>query len=61
MLVVRDWADVTPALLRGFLANYTVRKPLYQYEVSAPRGRLQPVARTACTSHIARLCCLHGA
>ena len=27
-----SWADVQPALLLAFLANYTARKPLYRYE-----------------------------
>ena len=32
VLIVRDWADVTPSLLRSFYANYTLRRPLYRYE-----------------------------
>lgn len=32
VLIVNDWPEVTPALLREFLTNYTIRKPLYQYE-----------------------------
>ena len=32
VLVVPDWSHVTPNLLRSFLVNYTVRKPLYRYE-----------------------------
>ena len=32
VLVVREWSEVTPDLLRGFLHNYTLRRPLYQYE-----------------------------
>ena len=32
VLIVRDWSDVTPALLRRFLATYEVRKPFYHYE-----------------------------
>ena len=32
VLVVNDWPDVTPALLREFYANHSHRAPLYQYE-----------------------------
>jgi hypothetical protein len=32
VLIVRDWTDVTPRLLRSFLVNYTIRKPFYRYE-----------------------------
>ena len=32
VLIVRDWPDVTPHLLRNFLVNYTIRKPFYRYE-----------------------------
>ena len=32
MLVVADWSDVTPALLRAFWANYTLRREAYDYE-----------------------------
>ena len=35
VLIVKDWAHVTPDLLRGFLANYTIRKPLYQVRTAA--------------------------
>ena len=38
VLVVRDWTDVTPALLREFHANYTARREFYQYvEMRSPR------------------------
>lgn len=32
VLIVQDWSDVTPQLLRDFLTNYTIRKPYYHYE-----------------------------
>ena len=32
VLVVADWSDVTPALLRAFWANYTLRREAYDYE-----------------------------
>ena len=32
VLIVMEWADVTPSLLRSFLANHTIRTPLYMYE-----------------------------
>ena len=32
MLIVQDWSDVTPALLRAFYANFTMLRPLYQYD-----------------------------
>ena len=32
VLVVADWTDVTPALLRAFWANYTTRREAYDYE-----------------------------
>ena len=32
VLVVADWTDVTPALLRAFWANYTRRREAYDYE-----------------------------
>ena len=32
VLIVDDWSHVTPSLLRAFYANYTIMRPLYQYE-----------------------------
>mgnify|MGYP006095626801 FL=1 len=32
VLVVADWPDVTPRLLRDFYANYSARRELYDYE-----------------------------
>ena len=32
VLVVREWSHVTPELLKGYLANHSVRQPYYQYE-----------------------------
>ena len=33
VLIVDDWSHVTPSLLRAFYANYTIMRPLYQYEL----------------------------
>ena len=32
VLIDDDWSHVTPSLLRAFYANYTIMRPLYQYE-----------------------------
>ena len=47
VLIVRDWADVTPRLLRDFLGNYTIRKPLYQVPQPLPPLLLHTLRPTA--------------
>jgi hypothetical protein len=54
VLIVNDWPEVTPALLREFLTNYTIRKPLYQVRPRAALAHHHPHPRPPITTTTAR-------